>query len=168
MPSYTDMLVDQPPQVMKRLDNLDKSEPGPNAMFGTDTSAIPANFQKWSTDPALRRLTTQELLAGIVHFYDRVVSENPGGDYNMDYSPMRLMVMAIWARHVQREDPSRITLGDRRLPANNSVSQMPRFDTFRACAEDVALSVVNFNGAWHRCGGGGDVLSGLVLGGAPR
>jgi uncharacterized membrane protein (UPF0136 family) len=147
MPNYTDMLVNQPPRVMKRLEDLDKVDTGGSALFNTETAQLPANFEKWSTDPALRRLTTQELLAGIVHFYDRVVSENPGGDYNLDYSPMRLMVMAIWARHVQRDDPSRITLGDRRLPANNSVSQMPRFDTSEVRAEDVADSVVNFNAA---------------------
>jgi len=56
--------------------------------------------------PGFRRLTTVELMRGLVGYMDDVIDQNKlTGDYNLDYPPLRLAVMTLWARHVQRLRP---------------------------------------------------------------
>jgi hypothetical protein len=50
-------------------------------------------------------LPTKYLLRGFLHRYDTVVSETTDGQYNLDYTPARLLVMSFWARYVLRVDP---------------------------------------------------------------
>jgi len=50
-----------------------------------------------------RRLTLGELASGVVGYMDSIV-EN-GGEYDMDYPPLRLGVMTWWVRNVQRVRP---------------------------------------------------------------
>ncbi len=40
-------------------------------------------------------------LPAYVHVYDQVVAESIDDKYQLDYSPARLMVMALWVRHVR-------------------------------------------------------------------
>jgi hypothetical protein len=50
-----------------------------------------------------RRLTLGELVSGVVGYMDSIVQG--GGDYDMDYPPLRLGVMTWWVRNVQRTRP---------------------------------------------------------------
>lgn len=44
-------------------------------------------------------------LRGYLALYDRVKREAPDKEYHLDYPPLRLMVMSVWAKEVQREFP---------------------------------------------------------------
>lgn len=42
---------------------------------------------------------------GYFALYDQVKREAYGGDYHLDYPPLRLLVMALWAKHTRRLHP---------------------------------------------------------------
>lgn len=42
-----------------------------------------------------------QIFHGWVHTYDRLENENPGGDFGLDYPPLRLMVMTLWTWRVE-------------------------------------------------------------------
>ncbi len=44
-------------------------------------------------------------LPAYVHSYDQVVADSENDKYQLDYSPARLMVMALWVRHVRQVFP---------------------------------------------------------------
>ncbi|MGA2581935.1 MAG: hypothetical protein ABSG31_01555 [Tepidisphaeraceae bacterium] len=143
LPDYTDMLVNQPDAKL-RAASAAATLPRPATVGGglnANVADVPANILAWAKDPALRRLTIREILGGIVHFYDRQVDQNPGGDYDMDYSPMRLLVMTLWTRHTQRNEPSRLIL-DPLPPRRRAIT-----DTEVPQPEDAALPVIGFNAA---------------------
>src|SRR5437899_6291047 len=60
-----------------------------------------------------RRLSPDEATAnswtgfcrGYFALYDRVKDESYENDYGLDYPPLRLLVMSIWAKHVRNEFP---------------------------------------------------------------
>ena len=79
-----DAMAEQSPRVLARAGF--SSKPRPNSV-------------------GFRRLTTLELMRGLVAYIDDVVQSNPGGDYDLDYPPLRLAVMTLWVRHVQRLHP---------------------------------------------------------------
>src|SRR5262245_21541247 len=43
---------------------------------------------------------------GYFQLYDRVAAEHPNGTYGLDYVPLRLAVMTLWARHQLSQDPA--------------------------------------------------------------
>ncbi len=44
-------------------------------------------------------------LRGYFALYDRVKREAPSGDYRLDYPPLRLLLMSIWTKEVQKQFP---------------------------------------------------------------
>ncbi len=51
-------------------------------------------------------LTFREFFHGFVATYDRIVADNPDGNFGLDYTPTRLLAMSLWVRHLQRLDPT--------------------------------------------------------------
>jgi hypothetical protein len=84
--------------------------------------------------PGFRRLTIFELMRGLVAYTDNVVQSNPGGDYDLDYPPLRLAVMTFWVRHVQRLHPDMDVYPGQRVE-----------DTALIQDEDVAEPLLNLN-----------------------
>lgn len=82
--------------------------------------------------PAFRRLTVGELVSGIVGYVDSIV--DAGGDYDLDYPPLRLGVMTLWVRDVQRTHPEIDT-----FPQDRTEDTTLRQD------EDIAEPVLKFN-----------------------
>jgi hypothetical protein len=82
-----------------------------------------------------RRLTAAELLHGMVHFVDSVVEDHRDDqEYDLDYPPLRLAIMTLWVRHVQRLHPEmEVFSGDRTE------------DTSLGQDEDVAEPILAFN-----------------------
>lgn len=116
LPLYSDSLADQSPAVLAKL--------------------TPAGRARAAAAP--RRLNWHELQQGWVQFYDDILKRNDTGDFDLDYPPMRLFVVTLWARHVQRADP-RITV----YPRN----ARDRLDWMQPMPEDVAESILDFNTA---------------------
>src|SRR6059036_2517049 len=44
-------------------------------------------------------------LRGYFAIYDRVKLDADEGDYHLDYPPLRLLVMSVWAKHVRKDFP---------------------------------------------------------------
>ncbi len=82
--------------------------------------------------PTFRRLTIRELAGGIVGYIDSVV--DAGGDYDLDYPPLRLAVMTLWVQHIQRTHPELDTFPQERADDTDLVQE-----------EDIAGPVLNFN-----------------------
>jgi hypothetical protein len=82
-----------------------------------------------------RRLTASELLNGMVRFVDSVVEGHQDDqNYDLDYPPLRLAIMTLWVRHVQRLHPD--------------MQEFPRDrtdDTSMGQDEDVAEPILAFN-----------------------
>ena len=116
LPHYSDSLAGQTPKVLATLGPAGKAR------------AVAAP----------RRLSWHELQQGWVHFYDNILERNTNGDFDLDYPPMRLFVVTLWARHVQRADP-RITV----YPHN----ARDRLDWLQPMPEDVAEPILDFNTA---------------------
>jgi hypothetical protein len=55
--------------------------------------------------PAEEANSWPAFLRGYLALYDRVKRETPGSDYRLDYPPLRLLVMSIWAKQVQKQFP---------------------------------------------------------------
>ncbi len=55
----------------------------------------------------LGNLPTSYLLLAYLQRYDLVAQEAPDAQYNLDYTPARLLIMSFWARYVHRIDPDR-------------------------------------------------------------
>ncbi len=85
--------------------------------------------------PTFRRLTATELLHGTVRFVDSVVEGHQDDqEYDLDYPPLRLAIMTLWVRHVQRLHPEMESFpGDR--TDDSSMGQ----------DEDVAEPMLKFN-----------------------
>jgi hypothetical protein len=110
---HADALAGQAPAVLRKINRSD--------LLGRSSASF-------------RRLTNRELIDGIVHYCDERVLQFPEGDYDLDYPPLRLAVMTLWARHVQRGDPM--------------MDEFPRehvMDTPRRQVEDVAEPMLLFN-----------------------
>jgi hypothetical protein len=109
-----DALADQSPKVLQKA--------GRPELAGTSSVT-------------LRRLTPAELLHGMVHFVDSVVDEHQDDqNYDLDYPPLRLAIMTLWVRHVQRLHPDMESFpGDR------------TDDTSMGQDEDVAEPMLKFN-----------------------
>jgi hypothetical protein len=108
-----DALADQSPAVLRKINRPD--------LIGKHT-------------PTFRRLTYTELIAGIVHYCDNRVLQSPEGEYDLDYPPLRLAAMTLWARHVQRKEP---------LLDQFPIQRME--DTSLRQPEDVAEPMLRFN-----------------------
>ncbi|HUB27420.1 MAG TPA: hypothetical protein VL992_18485 [Tepidisphaeraceae bacterium] len=54
-----------------------------------------------------------QVLRAWVDTYHHLQTERPNGDYEMDYPPMRLLVMTLWAWHVQEHFPHQAQLPDK-------------------------------------------------------
>jgi hypothetical protein len=110
-----DALAEQSPAVLERAGF--QGQPRPNG-------------------PGFRRLTTLELIRGLVAYTDEVVQGSPSGDYDLDYPPLRLAVMTLWVRHVQRLHPDMDSFPGQRVE-----------DTSLVQDEDVAEPLLSLN-AW--------------------
>jgi hypothetical protein len=94
------------------------------------------------TSATFRRLTPRELINGLVGYVDSVAAA--GGDYDLDYCPLRLAVMTLWTRHVQRLRPDMDSFPHDRVD-----------DTSLGQEEDVAEPVLKLNAY---CAAAGAVL----------
>lgn len=70
-------------------------------------------------------------LPAYAHLYDQVVAESDNDKYQLDYSPARLMVMALWVRHVRLVYPQTHSW----MPQYAYTSALLRFNT---CCELLA------------------------------
>ena len=53
----------------------------------------------------LRLIPGRDFCAGYLSLYDRVKRQAYQGDYQLDYPPLRLLVMSVWAKQVHRDFP---------------------------------------------------------------
>jgi hypothetical protein len=67
-------------------------------------SEVLAEARRLSTDEASANSWTA-FCRGYFGLYDRVKDEAYENDYALDYPPLRLLVMAVWAKHVRSEFP---------------------------------------------------------------
>jgi hypothetical protein len=67
-------------------------------------SEVLAEAQRLSPDKASANSWTG-FFRGYFALYDRVKDEAYENDYGLDYPPLRLLVMAVWAKHVRSEFP---------------------------------------------------------------
>jgi hypothetical protein len=112
-------------------------EPKADAMADQSSAVLArAGFSSWPRPNSVgfRRLTTLELMRGLVAYTDDVVQSNPTGDYDLDYPPLRLLVMTLWVRHVQRLHPDMDVFPGQRVE-----------DTGLVQDEDVAEPLLTFN-----------------------
>jgi hypothetical protein len=90
-----------------------------------------------------RRLTVGELTSGVVGYIDSIVQG--GGDYDMDYPPLRLAVMTWWVRNVQRARPDMDAFPQRRtedtsLGQDEDVAEpLLKLNAYSAAAASVAM-----------------------------
>ncbi|MDP9175436.1 MAG: hypothetical protein M3O30_16460 [Planctomycetota bacterium] len=85
----------------------------------------------------VRRLTLHEVLTGIVRFYDDRESRTIDEQYQLDYPPLRLMMMTLFVRSVQRDHPD---LTSWQWPQQTE-------DTPQRHLEDIAQPLLNVNAA---------------------
>ncbi|HEX4054291.1 MAG TPA: hypothetical protein VHX86_08500 [Tepidisphaeraceae bacterium] len=97
-------------------------------------------------NPAVRRLTTGELLRGMVQFVDSVLQDHTDDqDYELDYPPLRLAIMTLWVRHVQRNHPEMNNypagrVDDTSLPQDEDIAEpMLRLNAYCAAAAAVLM-----------------------------
>src|SRR5256886_13951696 len=67
-------------------------------------SEVLAEARRLSPDEASANSWTA-FCRGYFGLYDRVKDEAYENDYALDYPPLRLLVMAVWAKHVRSEFP---------------------------------------------------------------
>jgi len=90
-----------------------------------------------------RRLTLGELVSGVVGYMDSVVQG--GGEYDMDYPPLRLGVMTWWVRNVQRARPDMDAFPQQRtedssLGQDEDVAEpLLKLNAYSAAAASVAM-----------------------------
>jgi hypothetical protein len=95
--------------------------------------------------PTFRRLTTSELMGGLIAYMDDVVQNHPNGDYILDYPPLRLAVMTLWVRHVQRlrpdmeSFPGRSATENDPAPDEDVAEPLLELNTYCAAASAVAM-----------------------------
>jgi len=99
--------------------------------------------------PDFRRLTTGEVIHGIVAYVDDIVQNRSPEDYDLDYLPLRLAVVTLWVRHAQRLHPEM----DHFPTEHFDDTDLPR-------GEDVAEPILEFN-AW--CAAAGAVAMFLLV-----
>ena len=91
----------------------------------------------------VRKLSTREVLRGIIHYYDYALSlpqpnqSESGFPYDgLDYLPLRLIISTFWVRQVQQEHPD-LSAYPRRPHG--------RIDTVAPQIEDITLPLVRIN-----------------------
>jgi hypothetical protein len=122
---------------LRFAENQAHLQPKADALAGQTPAVLArAGYTTPPTAPGLafRRLTTKELIDGLVGYMDDIVQNNPGGDYDLDYPPLRLLVMTLWVRHVQRIRPEMDTYPGQRVE-DGALGQ----------DEDVAEPLLEFN-----------------------
>lgn len=72
-------------------------------------------------------------LRGYFALYDRVTRESPDGQYRLDYPPLRLLVVSIWAKQLQQKFP------DRKEVRPGDVRPMRRLNLFCEAVSAVAI-----------------------------
>jgi hypothetical protein len=79
---------------------------------GLQTSSQPAWWQLWRSDreaPRESHLNWGQFASGFLRFYDKVAAQvrwrNIEPRYNLDYAPLRLLIMSAWTKHVLERDP---------------------------------------------------------------
>ncbi len=83
-------------------------EPFADAMSGQSKRVLDRAGMAQQAKPnsaRFRRLSGRELMWGLVSYIDSVVRDRGAGEYDLDYPPLRLAVMTLWVRQVQREHP---------------------------------------------------------------
>jgi hypothetical protein len=100
-------------------------QPKADALAGLPQSDQPVSA-------TFRRLTPLELVHGIAGYVDNIVAG--GGEFNLDYTPLRLAVMTLWVRHEQRLHPD----------LDNYPEQRVEDSTLRQ-DEDITEPLLDFN-----------------------
>ena len=94
--------------------------------------------------PTFRRLTPAELTHGIVAYMDDVATRPPNFD-DLDYTPLRLAIMTLWTRHVQRLRPDMDSyphdrVEDTMLTQDEDVAEpLMQLNAYCAAASSVAI-----------------------------
>jgi len=97
------------------------------------------------SSPTFRRLTAYELMHGLVAYMDDVVQNREAGNYDLDYPPLRLAVMTLWVRHIQRLHPDMDEFPQQRgedgpLGQDEDVAEpLLRFNAYCAAAAAIAM-----------------------------
>jgi hypothetical protein len=65
-----------------------------------------------------RRLSVAEIMRGEGRLYDDLLNGQPGGDFELDYPPLRLLTMSLWVRAVQDRMPNLTSWPGERSRAN--------------------------------------------------
>jgi len=76
-----------------------------NAVLDEAARLAVAEGQPAATRASDGQISAGYLLRGFVRHYDTVVQQSRDYQYNLDYTPARLLVMSFWARYVRRVDP---------------------------------------------------------------
>ena len=125
-------------------------------LAASDNSPIKplANPQPGATDQ--RPLTFWELIRGLDRVYqDLVTGEPPDANYGLDYPPMRLLVMTLWARSVEHQVQSQ-----QNWPGAWNLKYSATGDRRDLVNEDIAWPLLNFNSA---ATGAAAIISGLLM-----
>ncbi len=92
------------------------------------------------------RLTFFEIVRGEGRTYADLVDGQPGGDFDLDYPPLRLLTMTLWTRAVQDRYP-----GLTRWPAGpdrrSSPNPIPQSRAATLATEDIAEPLLRMNAA---------------------
>ena len=69
------------------------------------------------------------IFRGWVATYDHLIRDEQGGEYEMDYPPLRSLVMTLWVWKVQAEFPSLLEFPERPTPLFNPVTRQRQIVT---------------------------------------
>ncbi|WP_428940362.1 hypothetical protein [Fontivita pretiosa] len=99
------------------------------------------------------RLTWAQFLVGYFHAYDQVDAKSPDGEYRLDYTPLRLLIMSAWVKHVRDSVPAEQARGYR----DQFTSPLLMLNTICEAAAAAGMFVLVFH--WLRRTGRSLVIS---------
>jgi len=102
----------------------------------------PFNAQNFRSRWQHLRPVYSQILRGWVQTYERLSKETPDGEYDLDYPPMRLLVMTLWTWHVESCYP-----GVTRFPHGPERVFDPDRNQSIVATMDVAQPVLKLNAA---------------------
>jgi hypothetical protein len=124
----------------RRIDAGDR--PATIARPGPGLFDSPFNAQNFRRRWQRLRPVYSQIIRGWVQTYERLRNETPDGNYDLDYPPMRLLVMTLWTWHVESAYP-----GVTRFPRVPQRVFDPDRNQSVVATMDVAQPVLKFNAA---------------------
>jgi hypothetical protein len=136
-------------QAMRYAETQAGLGPMSDALAGQSSKVLAATGRPdlvGKSSATFRRLTNGELLQGMVRYVDSVVQDHQEDqNYDLDYPPLRLAIMTLWVRGVQRSHPEMGSYpsdrtDDTTLGQNEDVAEpMLRFNAYCAAAAAVLM-----------------------------